>query len=223
MKIKSSILQYLHLDKTYCFLTAKNVKIVLEYFKLLDVHDQMAINDIQFYTFMHHVTNLNKSRIYKVFDMLDVDGSGQIDFDEFYLLVCILISIQDKEEKQFIYRHSRTVFELLDEDGSQSISAEEFGTFGFLFNFYGDAVNEIFKHFDVSGDQALDYKEFKMFAMACIDRQNEIDRQKREKIEKQKQLIEEKQKRKQALIEAGNYRGDFIEGVVDTFNRCNVM
>ncbi|PIK59379.1 putative EF-hand calcium-binding domain-containing protein 9-like [Apostichopus japonicus] len=136
-------------------------------------------------------------QIYKVFDMLDVDGSGKIDFDEFYLLACILVSLKDKEEKQFIYRHSRTVFELLDEDGSQSISASEFSAFGFLFNFHGDAVHQIFKDFDISGDQELDYKEFKMFAMACIDRQNDIDRRKRDKLERSRRQREEKQGRKE--------------------------
>ena len=54
----------------------------------------------------------------------------------------MILFIQDKEEKQFIYRHSRTVFDLLDEDGSNDISAEEFGHFGFLFNFQGQAINE---------------------------------------------------------------------------------
>ena len=42
---------------------------------------------------MCNVTDLSHDQIYKVFDMLDVDRSGLIDFDEFYLLVCILISI----------------------------------------------------------------------------------------------------------------------------------
>jgi Ca2+-binding EF-hand superfamily protein len=82
--------------------------------------------------------------------------------------------LQDKQEKQFIYRHSRTVFDLMDEDGSNSVSALEFETVGFLFNFQGRAVRQIFKEFDVSGDQELDYQEFKMFAMACIDKQNEL-------------------------------------------------
>ncbi|KAJ8025936.1 EF-hand calcium-binding domain-containing protein 9 [Holothuria leucospilota] len=156
-----------------------------------------CLADIQFNQFMHSCTDMSTLQIYKVFDMLDVDGSGKIDFDEFYLLACILISLKDKEEKQFIYRHSRTVFELLDEDGSQSISAGEFSAFGFLFNFHGDAVNQIFKDFDISGDQELDYKEFKMFAMACIDRQNDIDRRKREKAERRRRHQEEKMKRKE--------------------------
>lgn len=61
--------------------------------------------------------------------------------------------LKDKKEKQFIYKHSRTVFELLDVDGSNNVSAEEFETFGFLFNFHRATVQEIFKEFDVSGNQ----------------------------------------------------------------------
>lgn len=102
---------------------------------------------------MHSATDLSKDQIYRVFDMLDVDNSGLLDFDEFYLLVCILLAVRDKQEKEFIFRHSRTVFELLDEDGSHDISAEEFEGFGFLFNFHGSAVRQIFREFDVSGDQ----------------------------------------------------------------------
>lgn len=66
--------------------------------------------------------------------------------------------VQDKQEKEFIFRHSRTVFELLDEDGSNDISAEEFESFGFLFNFQGRAVRQIFREFDVSGDQVSQSK-----------------------------------------------------------------
>ena len=87
------------------------------------------------------------------------------------------------------------MFELLDTDGSNNISGDEFENFGFLFNFESSAVNQIFREFDVSGDQVhssqwvedinelllqeLDYQEFRMFAMACIDRQNEM-KEKRE-------------------------------------------
>ena len=63
------------------------------------------------------------------------------------------LDLQDKQEKQFIYRHSRSVFELLDADGSHNISAEEFESFGFLFDFDGGAARQVFQEFDVSGDQ----------------------------------------------------------------------
>lgn len=64
-----------------------------------------------------------------------------------------VIVFQDRQEKQFIFHHSRSVFELLDADCSGNISAEEFESFGFLFNFDGGAIRQIFKEFDVSGDQ----------------------------------------------------------------------
>jgi hypothetical protein len=105
----------------------------------------------------------------QIFDVFDVDKSGSLEFDEFYLLVrsppysapcngfhcfkrptaaltdclsdsvahrsrdavgadrpsvqaCILISIKDNCEKQFLHYHWRTCFELLDVDGSKTIT-----------------------------------------------------------------------------------------------------
>ena len=43
---------------------------------------------------MRSATDLSKDKIYSVFDMLDVDHSGMLDFDEFYLLICILIAVR---------------------------------------------------------------------------------------------------------------------------------
>ena len=34
----------------------------------------------------------------------------------------------------------------------------------------------------MSGDEELDYKEFKMFAMACIDKQREMEEKRRESM-----------------------------------------
>ena len=178
MKIFSPLLDNLHLQKTYCLLPGRNVKLVYEFFKLLDIHNEKALNDVQFKMLMKRWTDLDERRIYKVFDMLDTNSSGLIDFNEFYLLVCILIAVKDKMIKAFIYRHSRTVFDLLDEDNSGTISANEFESYGFLFNMDKNCIQDIFEEFDVSGNQELDYAEFKMFAMECIDRQKQEDGQK---------------------------------------------
>lgn len=87
----------------------KDVALLLEYFKALDVRGELGFDgilrvyfnyyrssvlDIQFYTFLKSSTDLNRDQIYAVFDMLDVSHSGLIDFDEFYLLVCILIAVK---------------------------------------------------------------------------------------------------------------------------------
>jgi len=43
-----------------------------------------------------------------------------------------------------------------------------YSRYGFLFNLNDQSIGELFQEFDVSGDDELDYKEFRMFAMACI-------------------------------------------------------
>lgn len=51
-------------------------------------------SDLQFEIFMQNVTDLSEDKITNVFDMLDVDHDGVIDFDEFYLLICIMTSFK---------------------------------------------------------------------------------------------------------------------------------
>ncbi|KAJ7984027.1 hypothetical protein DPEC_G00367660 [Dallia pectoralis] len=135
--------------------------------------------DVQFYHFMHHVTDLKKKEILMTFNMLDWNASGEIDFDQFYMLVCILLCSEYNVEKNFISRYPRVVFKLLDMDGNGTISPAEFMAAGFLFNFEEHALNKIFYEFDVSGDQRLNYKEFKKFAMACIEMQEESKKKQR--------------------------------------------
>ncbi|KAL0973815.1 hypothetical protein UPYG_G00211530 [Umbra pygmaea] len=174
MKLKKgSVLNYLGFDSVYCLLSLRNAKILVDYFKLLDVHKRNTLNDIQFFHFMHHVTDMKTKDIRMTFDMLDWDACGQIGFEQFYMLVCILLSTEYNVANNFISRHSRPVFELLDLDGGRSICPTEFEASGFLFNFKRHALNDIFYEFDISGDEKWNYKEFKMFAMACVDMQDD--------------------------------------------------
>ncbi|CAL8083282.1 unnamed protein product [Orchesella dallaii] len=75
----------------------------------------------------------------------------------------------DSYEKEFIYRHSGTIFQLIDADASGQISSAEFSHMGVLFNFDHSAIKRIFNEFDISGDKNLDFSEFRLFTMACID------------------------------------------------------
>ena len=75
-----------------------------------------------------------------------------------------------------MHAHSKTVFELLDEDSSNTISVDEFQSLGFLFNLAKREIRSIFHDFDVSGDDALDYAEFRMFTLACINNQTSAEK-----------------------------------------------
>ena len=48
--------------------------------------------DVLFYHFLHHVTDLTRNQITVVFNMLDWNAVGEIGFDQFYMLVCILLA-----------------------------------------------------------------------------------------------------------------------------------
>lgn len=44
MKVHSKFLSYLHLDESYSLLSGRNVNMVLEFFKMLDVRGEMALD-----------------------------------------------------------------------------------------------------------------------------------------------------------------------------------
>ncbi|XP_077183171.1 EF-hand calcium-binding domain-containing protein 9 isoform X1 [Paroedura picta] len=183
MKLKPKcFLHFLCLDKIYCLLSVRNARALTYYFHLLDVHRKNALNDLQFYFFLHYATDLSKDEIMLVFDLLDWDGKGEVGFDEFYMLVCIVMSHENHLEKQFMYRHSHLVFELLDIDGGHTVALAEFKATRFLFNIKEEDLSRIFKDFDITGDEQLNYKEFRMFTIFCIDRQQ---RKQKEKLKQQ--------------------------------------
>ncbi|XP_041531770.1 EF-hand calcium-binding domain-containing protein 9 [Microtus oregoni] len=180
MKVKQgSFLWYLYLDKIYCLLSLRNVKALMEYFHLLDAHRRNTLNDVLFFHFLHHVTNMKITHIKKIFDMLDWTAMGEIGFDQFYVLVCIVLSHQNHLEDQFMYRHSRPVFDLLDLKGELKIDGTDFDMYRFLFNIKKQELRELFQDFDITGDRLLNYKEFKLYTIFCTEKS--IDRKKRRK------------------------------------------
>ncbi|CAH6786531.1 EF-hand calcium-binding domain-containing protein 9 [Phodopus roborovskii] len=195
MKLKQgSFLWYLYLDKIYCLLSLRNVKALMEYFHLLDAHRRNTLNDVLFFHFLHHVTNMKITQIKMLFDMLDWTAVGEIGFDQFYVLVCIVLSHQNHLEEQFMYRHSRPVFDLLDLDGELRIGASNFEMYRFLFNIKKQELRELFHDFDITGDRLLNYKEFKLYTIFCTDKST--DRKKRRK-EREEEREREKGKDKE--------------------------
>ncbi|XP_078405869.1 EF-hand calcium-binding domain-containing protein 9-like [Cetorhinus maximus] len=190
MKLRPGcIFNFLYLDRVHILLSVRNTTVLLEYFKLLDVHDSNTLNDVQFFYFLRCVTDMSKAQIKTTFNMFDWRASGEIGFEEFYMLVCIIIANKDKMEQLFLYRHSRSIFDLIDMDGGHTITPAEFYAAGFLFNIKGRTHLQMFQDYSGSGGENLTYNEFKMFIMALIDKQESTKEDKKKK--KQKQPIKE--------------------------------
>ncbi|CAM9618638.1 unnamed protein product [Rangifer tarandus platyrhynchus] len=188
---RGSFLWYLYLDKLYCLLSVRNVKALVEYFHLLDVHRKKTLNDVLFYHFLHHVTDLKRNQITIVFNMLDWNAVGEIGFDQFYMLVCILLAQENHLEEQFLFRHSRPVFELLDLDGELKIGPDNLHMYNFLFNIKKEQLRDLYYNFDITGDRLLNYKEFKLFTIFSMDKYQESQKAEKEK-KNEKALLQKK-------------------------------
>ncbi|KAL3895943.1 MAG: hypothetical protein SGCHY_004394 [Lobulomycetales sp.] len=128
-------------------------------FELMDWRGDGGLDDIQFIAFLQSATDLNFSQAEKLFEVFDTDRSGSVEFDEFYLLVCILVAVANDQSKQFMFQHWRSCFELLDEDGSKAVSKQEFETL----------------EFDVEGHAELGLQQFHLFSVAAIDMQYRLE------------------------------------------------
>ncbi|XP_075367131.1 EF-hand calcium-binding domain-containing protein 9 [Mycteria americana] len=174
MKLKSGcFLQRLCLDEVYCLLSVRNTAVLAKDFRLLDVYRKNYLNNLQFYCFLCYMTNLNKDQIMLLFDLPDQNTWGKICFNEFYMVACILLSHENHLEKQFIHQHAGPAFQLLDVDGDNMIDFNEIEATRFLFNIQKEELKKIFKDFDISGDEQLNYRELKMFTVFCIDKQQQ--------------------------------------------------
>uniref|UniRef100_A0A8C5K2Z5 EF-hand calcium binding domain 9 n=2 Tax=Jaculus jaculus TaxID=51337 RepID=A0A8C5K2Z5_JACJA len=213
MELKEgSFLWYLYLDKIYCLLSVRNVKALMEYFHLLDAHRRNTLNDVLFYHFLHHVTDLKTRQIKIVFDMLDWTAIGEIGFNQFYMLVCILLSHENHLEEQFMYRHSRPVFELLDLDGELKIGADNFQMYRFLFNIRKQELRELFKDFDITGDRLLNYKEFKLYTIFSTDKSYKQKKRQGEIVEElEEEHVKKKEKEKSWLLRKKRHTGSISQ------------
>jgi Ca2+-binding EF-hand superfamily protein len=63
-------------------LNVRSTLLVVEMFQALDWSKTGGLDDIQFYSLMSYATDLKSHEIYKIFDLLDLDGSGSVEFDE---------------------------------------------------------------------------------------------------------------------------------------------
>ncbi|CAF1938389.1 unnamed protein product [Rotaria magnacalcarata] len=172
LHFNSSILDYIHLIPPTWSITITTMKLCSILFSLLDIDNTNRLEEYQIRALlMYLANNINKNQISTIIYKLDLDQSGAMELEEFFLLISLLVANKDKKEKEFMHAHSKTVFELLDGDSSGTISVEEFQCLGFLFNLDNRDIHNIFEDFDISGDDALDYSEFRMFTIACINKQ----------------------------------------------------
>jgi calcium-dependent protein kinase len=98
--------------------------------------------------------HLDKDEVEKMFDAVDIDRSGFIDYSEFVIAAM--------NEKQLLTNEKlQSAFKMFDKDGSGMISAVEIKeVLGFGKTLSEEAVNEIVKQVDANGDGEISFEEF---------------------------------------------------------------
>ena len=99
---------------------------------------------------------LNNDDVEKLFDSVDIDRSGFIDYSEFV--------VASMSEKQLLTNEKlAAAFKMFDKDGSGLISADEIReVLGFGQTMSQDAVSEILKQVDENGDGEISFEEFSL-------------------------------------------------------------
>jgi len=51
-----------------------------------------VFSDYQFQQFLRAITDLDRQQADTLFEILDIDQSGELEFEEFYLVFCIVVA-----------------------------------------------------------------------------------------------------------------------------------
>lgn len=142
-------------------------------------YTQKGLDDVVIRFFLEEVFKdkvIRKKDCEFIFNLFDTNLTSTIDFDEFYLLIQILIAIRDRQIRQFFNANTRVCFDLLDSDCLGMITNRQQRELCFLLNMKKKDVIKKFNDHDTSKNEALDFEEFKILVQDCLD--NADDNQK---------------------------------------------
>jgi len=129
-------------------------------------------NENQFITFLRELTDLGDHQILEVFDTFDHNHQGAITFNEFFLIISLLVARETGQTTRFLYSiivelkllfvqaihstsnnrylHGKEIFEMLMGKEGNAITFEEFSRLGFIIGLTEDQVFAILKDFNLN-------------------------------------------------------------------------
>lgn len=100
--------------------------------------------------------SINQEQIEKMFEAVDIDNSGFIDYSEFVVATM-------SEKNLFSEKKLKAAFKMFDQDDSGFISKDEVReSLLKIHKFSEDEINEIIGQVDENGDGEISFEEFKI-------------------------------------------------------------
>eukprot|EP01102_Stenamoeba_stenopodia_P011648 TRINITY_DN3599_c0_g1_i1.p1 TRINITY_DN3599_c0_g1~~TRINITY_DN3599_c0_g1_i1.p1 ORF type:complete len:445 (-),score=100.73 TRINITY_DN3599_c0_g1_i1:24-1358(-) len=126
-------------------------------------------NENQFITFLRELTDLGDHQILEVFDTFDHNHQGAITFNEFFLIISLLVARETGQTTRFLYLHGKEIFEMLMGKEGNAITFEEFSRLGFIIGLTEDQVFAILKDFNLNLFNPIYYEDFMLYYYAVFD------------------------------------------------------
>ncbi|CAM4782814.1 unnamed protein product [Rotaria magnacalcarata] len=93
LHFNSSILDYIHLIPPTWSITITTMKLCSILFSLLDIDNTNRLEEYQIRALlMYLANNINKNQISTIIYKLDLDQSGAMELEEFFLLISLLVA-----------------------------------------------------------------------------------------------------------------------------------
>ena len=146
---------------TYAFIAAQLLnkqekEQIDKVFRAMDLNGdgKLSKDEIQGGFAQYFGKSLNDKEVDEMFDKVDADGSGAIDYSEFV--------VATMNEKNLLSNNKlQTAFKMFDKDGGGSISTDEIKqVLAFGQNLDEKVIAEVIKQVDANGDGEISFEEF---------------------------------------------------------------
>lgn len=152
MKLKQATFAYIASQ----LLSTKEKENLAKVFKAFDKNGdgKLSKQEIMDGYDVHFGKSMNQEEVDKMFEQVDIDGNGYIDYSEFV--------VASMNEKSLLTTDKlQAAFKMFDKDGSGTISTDEIKTvLSFGKTLDEEVVQEIIKQVDQNGDGQISFEEF---------------------------------------------------------------